>query len=115
MEDWHHIAQTPSGYHAHRLDPVGILGRAGAMRADDPELSEADAIAEIHGEVAEAIRSQLGFPIRGRWFNREGWNSSLTVGVPHPQLMAILIGARGRSPDIVIDGVTLATEYEPQR
>lgn len=86
--DYYHIAQTPSGVHIHRLDPLAVLERAKALRADDPELTEPEAVAEVHGEIVDAIRTSLGFPIRGRWFSRDGWDSQLTVGEPHPTLMA---------------------------
>lgn len=86
--DYHHIARTPDGVHVHRLDPLVVLARANALRADDPDLTEAEAIAEVHGEIVEAIHKMLGFPIRGRWFSRDGWDSQLSVGTPHPTLMA---------------------------
>lgn len=87
MQTWYHIARTPNGFYVHRLNPIEVLDRAGQLRQEDPELSEPEAIAEVHGEIAEQIRTALGFPVKGRWFNREGWDSSLSVGEPHPTMM----------------------------
>jgi hypothetical protein len=116
MDDLYHIAATPGGYHVHRIDPVAVNARATKLREADPDLDQPNAVAEVHGEIAEEIRNRLGFPIRGRWLNREGWDSSLSPGVPHFQLMAIIVGTpSAHSSDIVIDDLLLATECEPAR
>jgi hypothetical protein len=87
LQTWYHIARTPTGWHVHRLDPLKVLERVNALRAADPELTEVDAVVEVHQEVGEAIRTQLGFPPRGRWVHRDGWDSQLTVGEPHGSIM----------------------------
>lgn len=88
MQTWYHIARTPDGgLHVHRLDPLKVDQRAAALRGADPELGEDFATVEARGEYAEAIRASLGFAPRGRWFNREGWTSMLTLGEPHPSVM----------------------------
>lgn len=88
MQTWYHVARTPGGgCHVHRLDPLKVDKRAAALRAADPDLSPEHAHAEAQGDYVEAIRASLGFPPRGRWFNREGWASMLTTGEPHPSVM----------------------------
>jgi hypothetical protein len=91
MSYWH-IAQVPdgrpnAGYHLHELDPVALDEAAAAAMAEDPDLDRATAYAEALGDTAEAIRTDLGFPPRGRWANRAGWQSTLSEGVPHPSLI----------------------------
>lgn len=102
----YHIAETPAGYHVHRLDPLKIKARADALRTADPDLSEADAVAEAMGDYAEAIRDSLGFPPRMRWHHRAGWSSAISPGEPHPNMMAV---ALNRDPDdptkVLVDDV----------
>lgn len=83
-----HLAQTPAGKHAHQLDPVALEPLVEAELAADPELDRATAEAEVLAEEAERIRRELGFPKAGRWFNREGWDSNLSFGEPHPKFLA---------------------------
>lgn len=82
-----HLAETPTGNHAHQLDPVAIEERVLAEMATDPELDRATAEAEILGEEAERIRRELDFPRGGRWINREGWFSHVSNGEPHPKYL----------------------------
>ena len=87
LETWYHIARTPTGFYVHRLDPLKVVERVEALRKGDPQLSEVDAVAEVQGEYAEAIRASLGFAPRGRWQQRDGWQSVLSPGTPHPSIM----------------------------
>lgn len=87
MQTMYHIGWTPAGVYIHRLDPVKVHARAQELRAGDTALSEDQAIAEAHEEYVDAIRATIGFPPRGRWFNRDGWQSTLTVGEPHQSLL----------------------------
>lgn len=87
MDTWYHIAQTPAGFHVHRLDPLKVAARAKALRAADPDLPGNEAVAEAQGDYVEAIRTKLGFPPRGRWLTREGWSEVVSPGEPHPNMM----------------------------
>jgi hypothetical protein len=87
LETWYHLARTPRGLYVHRIDPLKVSARVDELRATDPELSEEEATAEVHGEYAEAIRALLGFPPRGRWITRDGWQSVLSTGTPHPSVL----------------------------
>ena len=86
--NWWHLAQTPDGPHAHQLDPVALQAEAEQRMAEDPELLELQAEAEVIGDEAERIRTELGFPPKGRWVMRAGWDSSLSMGEPHPSFLA---------------------------
>lgn len=83
-----HLAQTPTGLHAHQLDPVALEALVVAELEADPELDRATAEAEVLGDEAERIRRELDFPKAGRWFAREGWDSNLSFGEPHPKFLA---------------------------
>lgn len=85
--NWWHVARTPHGIHAHQLDPVAVLAEVDRRRAEDPQLGQDEALAEVLGDEAERIRAQLGFPIKGRWVMRAGWDSQLSQGEPHPRLL----------------------------
>lgn len=104
MQTWYHIARTPGGLYVHRLDPIRLDELAVAEMTDDPELSRADADADVLGDAAEAIRRGLGFPARARWASREGWDSQVTAGEPHPKLMEQRVN---EDIDQLPDGVVL--------
>jgi hypothetical protein len=86
--NWWHVAHTPDGIWAHQIDPVEAEEQAQALMAQDPELGYDEAVAEVLGDVAAGIRAELGFPPKGRWVTRAGWDSQLTLGEPHPKLLA---------------------------
>lgn len=85
--NWWHMAQTPNGPYAHQLDPVELDTRAAAEMADDPHLDEAAALSEVLAAAGEEIRVSLGFPRNGRWVTRDEWDSSASVGEPHPKFL----------------------------
>jgi hypothetical protein len=93
--NWWHLAETPSGRHAHQLDPIALQGLIDAELAADPNLDAATAEAEVLGDEAERIRRELGFPSRARWLSREGWSSSLSQGEPHASFLAVATVHRG--------------------
>jgi hypothetical protein len=86
MNLWH-IAHTPTGSHVRQLNPVSLREDALARTKGDPELSYSDAVSEILSERAAAHRAELGFPVNGRWVQREGWDSQISDGEPHPSLL----------------------------
>lgn len=93
MNYWH-IARVPADgvpggtYHLHQLDPVALDKAADALLDADPVLDKATAYAEVLGDEAERIRTELGFPPKSRWQSRPGWQSSISTGEPHPSLIA---------------------------
>lgn len=92
MQTWYHIARTPAGIYVHRLSPTQEAERAAALRAADPDLTAAEAAEEARSDVLDAIRDSLGFPPRGRWVHRDGWDSSVSMGEPHPRdIMAVRV------------------------
>lgn len=86
--NWWHLTQTPTGTHAHQLDPVALQAEVDRRVAGDSELSEAAAEAEVLADEADRIRAELGFPIKGRWVSRPEWDSQLSQGDPHPRFLA---------------------------
>lgn len=88
LAGWWHLAQTPTGPHAHQLDPVAMQTEADRRVAEDPELTREYAEAEVLGDEAERIRTELGFPPRGRWMSRPPWDSAISQGEPHPNYLA---------------------------
>jgi hypothetical protein len=82
-----HLAETPSGPYAHQLDPDELDAYVAQEMADDPALPRGVAEAEAVGAACERIRRELGFPKNGRWVDREGWQSALSYGEPHPKFL----------------------------
>lgn len=95
-DNWWHLAQTPTGFHAHHVDPEELGELVEADRAADPEVSEQAAVADALGDLAEAIRRSLDFPPRNRWHDRDGWYSSITQGEPHPKYLEKATIHKGR-------------------
>jgi len=79
-EPWFHIAHTPGGPHAHRIEVEGDL---------DPD----EQTTRI-GELVAADREVLGFP--PGWLREADWSSAIAPGVPHPTLVARLDADCGR-------------------
>lgn len=85
--NWWHIAQTPTGVHARQINPISLMIDAQKLVDEDPELVFEAAVSEVLEDRVEAHRRELGFPVRGRWVTRAGWDSSLTRGEPHGKLL----------------------------
>lgn len=85
--NWWHLAQTPTGRHARQLDPVAVEEEVARRRAEDADLGYDEAVAEVLGDRAAAHRDELGFPPKGRWVMRDGWDSQLSQGEPHPSFL----------------------------
>jgi hypothetical protein len=83
-----HLARTPTGLHAHQLDPAALEAYVEQEMAGDPDLSRAIAEAEAIGAACETLRGELGFPKNMRWVDRDGWDSSVGEGDPHPTYLA---------------------------
>jgi len=87
-DEWYHIAHTPDGVHVHRLDQEKLVDLARQLMAQGMFEDADQAIAHAAGMFAEAIRGELGFP--EDWLRRH-YDSTISPGVPHSQLMAIAI------------------------
>lgn len=83
-----HVAHTPSEIVVHHISGTAVDSKVAAkatsrsIKGEDHGHNRAVA----HGDFAQVIRTQLGFP--EDWNALEGWNSALTYGEPHPSLMA---------------------------
>jgi len=91
---FYHVAQTPDGIVVFHIDPLVWLAEARRRADEDPDLSYQDAIDEVASDICEAQRRQLGFPPKGRWQQREGWDSMWRTAPLHPSVLAAAIEIR---------------------
>jgi hypothetical protein len=91
---FYHVAQTPDGIVVFHIDPLVWEAEARRRMRADPELAYVDAVAEVAADICEAQRRQLGFPAKGRWQQRDGWDSMWRTGPLHPSVLAAALEVR---------------------